>query len=289
MRRYYNYAVKKAVTVKNLTTIESLTVGPDFSYPTEEHSFFELVFIESGSLLCTLGEQNLTLDAGELFIIEPCTEHSYSAIDSTASSVFILCFHSASASLGILNKKITLDTDNTIIFSEIIEEAKKAFAFPFNRKIKPLSTPSFGAQQLVIVKLEELLIRLIRAELNESSFIRPVKSSIELENNLVDDVISLLNQRIYSKITLDEISSQLFYSKTYLNALFKRATGKTIMNYYNALKIKEAKKLLTGGKTTSAVSSLLSFESTSYFIKFFKRNVGVTPTAFKKQSLEKNK
>lgn len=289
MRRYYNYAVKKAVTVKNLTTIESLTVGPDFSYPTEEHSFFELVFIESGGLLCTLGEQNLTLDAGELFVIKPCTEHSYSAIDSTASSVFILCFHSASASLGILNKKITLDTDNTIIFSEIIEEAKKAFAFPFNRKIKPLSTPSFGAQQLVIVKLEELLIRLIRAELNESSFIRPVKSSIELENNLVDDVISLLNQRIYSKITLDEISSQLFYSKTYLNALFKRATGKTIMNYYNALKIKEAKKLLTGGKTTSAVSSLLSFESTSYFIKFFKRNVGVTPTAFKKQSLEKNK
>lgn len=289
MRRYYNYAVKKAVTVKNLTTIESLTVGPDFSYPTEEHSFFELVFIESGGLLCTVGEQNLTLDTGELFVIKPCTEHSYSAIDSTASSVFILCFHSASASLGILNKKITLDTDNTIIFSEIIEEAKKAFAFPFNRKIKPLSTPSFGAQQLVIVKLEELLIRLIRAELNESSFIRPVKSSIELENNLVDDVISLLNQRIYSKITLDEISSQLFYSKTYLNALFKRATGKTIMNYYNALKIKEAKKLLTGGKTTSAVSSLLSFESTSYFIKFFKRNVGVTPTAFKKQSLEKNK
>lgn len=289
MRRYYNYAVKKAVTVKNLTTIESLSVGPDFSYPTEEHSFFELVFIESGRMLCTVDQQNIVLDKGELFIIKPCTEHSYSAIDNTDSSMFILCFHSASSSLSILNTKILLDTDNTVIFSEIIEEAKKAFAFPFDKKIKPLSTPSFGAQQLVIVKLEELLIRLVRNELNVSSFIRPVKNSTELENNLALDVIALLNQRIYSKITLDEISSQLFYSKTYLNSLFKRATGKTIMNYYNALKTAEAKKLLADGKTTSAVSSLLSFESTSYFIKFFKRKVGVTPTAFKKRSLEKNK
>ena len=288
MRRYYNYAVKKAVTVKSLTTIESLTVGPDFSYPTEEHSFFELVFIESGSLLCTLRDSEILLGAGELLVIKPETQHSYSAIDSSESSVFILCFHSASASLGILDKKITLDSDNATIFSEIIEEAKKAFVFPFKKKIKPLSDPSFGAQQLVIVKLEELLIRLVRAELNESSFIRPVKSSIELENNLVFDVISLLDQRIYSKITLEEISAQLFYSKTYLNALFKRSTGKTIMNYYNALKIKEAKKLLTSGKSTSAVSSMLSFESTSYFIKFFKRSVGVTPTAFKKHtSLQK--
>ena len=285
MRRYYNYAVKKAVTVKNLSTIESLTVGPDFSYPTEEHSFFELVFIESGSLLCTLRDTEVLLGAGELLVIKPDTRHSYSATDAAESSVFILCFHSASASLGILDRKITLDNDNTIIFSEIIDEAKKAFAFPFKRKIKPLSDPSFGAQQLVIVKLEEVLIRLVRAELNESSFIRPVKSSIELENNLVFDVISLLNQRVYSKITLDEISAQLFYSKTYLNALFKRSTGKTIMNYYNALKIKEAKKLLTSGKSTSAVASALSFESTSYFIKFFRRSVGVTPTAFKKRTV----
>ena len=97
-----------------------------------------------------------------------------------------------------------------------------------------------------------------------------------------------MDQRIYSKITLEEISAQLFYSKTYLNALFKRSTGKTIMNYYNVLKIKEAKKLLTSGKSTRAVSSMLSFESTSYFIKFFKRSVGVTPTAFKKRtSLQK--
>jgi len=68
MRKYYNYSVKKAVTVKNLTTIESLEATLDFSYPPEEHDFFELVYIDYGRLGCRLGERECVLDSGELYL-----------------------------------------------------------------------------------------------------------------------------------------------------------------------------------------------------------------------------
>lgn len=283
MKKYYNYLVKKAVTVKNLTTIESLEVSPNFSYPTEEHDFHELVYIDSGELNCTLGDERLLLSQGELLLISPRMSHSYSASENVPASFFILCFHSASAALEILNRSMTLSNEERLLFADIVKEAKRAFEFPFNRKLKPLSAPSFGAQQIVVQKIEELLITLIRIELSESPYIRPVMNSVELENNLVRDIVSILKENLYSNITLDEISSRLFYSKTYLNGIFKKSTGMTVIRYYHRLKIDEAKKMLRESRTTGEVAARLAFESTTYFIKFFKRYENMTPTEYKKK------
>lgn len=283
MKKYYNYLVKKAVTVKNLTTIESLEVSPNFSYPTEEHDFHELVYIDSGELNCTLGDERLLLSQGELLLISPRMSHSYSASENVPASFFILCFHSASAALEILNRSMTLSNEERLLFADIVKEAKRAFEFPFNRKLKPLAAPSFGAQQIVVQKIEELLITLIRIELSESPYIRPVMNSVELENNLVRDIVSILKENLYSNITLDEISSRLFYSKTYLNGIFKKSTGMTVIRYYHRLKIDEAKKMLRESRTTGEVAARLAFESTTYFIKFFKRYENMTPTEYKKK------
>lgn len=280
MRKYYNYSVKKAVTVKNLTTIESLELTRDFYYPEEKHDFYELVYIEKGELKCLISGEALSLSQGELFLIRPDTAHSYIAAGDARSFVYILCFHASSAALDVLSKKIALGKEEKKLFFDMIDEAKNAFCFPFDRKLKPLSTPAFGAQQMVIVKMEELLVLLMRGALSESTFIKPVMNSTELENNLAADIISLLGQNIYSRITLDEICAQLFYSKTYLNGIFKKSTGMTIIQYYHKLKLEEAKKLILEGASTSEVAARLSFESASYFIKFFKHHENTTPSAW---------
>jgi AraC-like DNA-binding protein len=74
----------------------------------------------------------------------------------------------------------------------------------------------------------------------------------------------------------------MFYSKTYLNGVFKEIKGVTIMQYYQDLKINEAKKLLTKKESISSVSEKLCFESPQYFSKAFKAKVGKTPTKYKK-------
>lgn len=286
MRKYYNYSVKKAVTVKNLTTIESLEVGRGFSYPEEEHDFYELVYIDRGRLGCNHDGNRILLSEGELFLIKPSAAHSYYAVDEAAAAVFIFCFHSTSTALNLINEKIRLQNEDKKIFFDMVSEAKCAFCFPFNRKLKSLPSPAFAAQQMVIIKMEELLILLLRGALSESTFIKPVMNSVELENNLAADIITILKQRIYSKVSLDEICAQLFYSKTYLNGIFKKSTGLTIMHYYHDLKVEEAKRLLREKASISEISSRLCFESVSYFIKFFKHRVGLTPSAW--YNAEKN-
>ncbi len=93
----------------------------------------------------------------------------------------------------------------------------------------------------------------------------------------------MLKGALYSRITLTDISNRLFYSKTYLNSIFKESKGVTIMQYYRDLKIEESKRLLRKKESVTAVSEKLSFESPQYFVKVFKQRVGMTPKEYRKK------
>ena len=102
-----------------------------------------------------------------------------------------------------------------------------------------------------------------------------------MESNLVKDVVTLLEGKLYDRITLEDVCQRTYYSKTFLNGIFKKKTGYTIMQYYTLVKIREAKKLLED-LSPSAVSHQLRFESPTYFTKVFKKYAGMTPSAYKK-------
>ena len=62
--------------------------------------------------------------------------------------------------------------------------------------------------------------------------------------------------------------------------------GTSIMQYYNTLKIKEAKKLLRNEQAPSLIALQLGFDSATYFTTAFKKQTGMTPSAYKKQILK---
>ncbi len=285
MKKYFNHRIKKAVEVQSLITIEALTLSPAFSYPKEIHEFYEFAYIEAGNLSCTLGENTVELSHGDFLLIQPNQIHSYSVAPAQSAEIFIVCFRCSSELLTIFDKKIALKREEKQLISEIVSEAKNAFSFLFKRKLRQLETPLFGAQQMVENSIERLLIRLIRNETNKNENIKLVMSSEELEAGLVKDIISLLESRVYGKITLEEVSLKTYYSKTFLNGIFKKSTGFTIMQYYTFLKVREAKKLLVENFSPSAVSHQLHFESPTYFTKVFKKYEGLTPSAYKKTAL----
>ena len=125
----------------------------------------------------------------------------------------------------------------------------------------------------------------MRNETQQNESIKFVMNSVEKERNLIDDVLALLNANLYSRITLEEISRQTYYSKAFLNRIFNKHVGKSIMQYYNNLKIKEAKKLLRKDQSPSVIAVQLCFESATYFTKVFKKHVGMTPSAYRKSVL----
>jgi len=80
----------------------------------------------------------------------------------------------------------------------------------------------------------------------------------------------------------EKIAAELNLSYSWFRKVFKEYTGSSPTRYYNELRLKKAKELLS--TTTIPVKEIsfnLNFESSSYFITFFKSKVGVSPTGYR--------
>lgn len=94
-------------------------------------------------------------------------------------------------------------------------------------------------------------------------------------------------QRLVQKHALQErnvgfYARRLQLTPHYLCALIKQTSGKTVMDWVNEEVIKEAKDfLLSGELQTQEVARELNFPDHASFTKYFKRETGLTPQAFR--------
>ena len=82
---------------------------------------------------------------------------------------------------------------------------------------------------------------------------------------------------------LEYYAHKLNFSSIYLAECVKKATGKTAKQIITEYLILESKSLLyQSTKTIDEISSRLGYNDTSNFVTFFKKNVGSTPSQYRK-------
>ena len=282
MKKYYTYTVKKLITVQHLVTIEYLEVGANFFYPEESHAFYEFVYVEKGEITCKTEREEIILNEHDFFLIPPNFSHSYKVSEGKKATVLVVCFKSKSNIIPIISGVKHPRGEVRELIEKILAEARETFVFPFDKKLTLRAQPRLGSQQLIENYIEEVLIKLVQSVTYNNQNIQVATNASDVKNSITKEIVKLLEESIYSKITLSEICRQTFYSKTYLNAIFKELKGVTIMQYYQDLKINEAKKLLDKKESITSISEKLCFESPQYFAKAFKSRMGKTPTEYKK-------
>lgn len=86
------------------------------------------------------------------------------------------------------------------------------------------------------------------------------------------------------QFSLPDLLEYLNVSKSYFCPLFKEKVGLTYSEYITSLRIEQAKLLLrTTNMYTSEIAAKVGFLDTNYFSVTFKRNVGMTPTQYRKE------
>ncbi|HCM89144.1 MULTISPECIES: helix-turn-helix domain-containing protein [Vagococcus] len=90
-----------------------------------------------------------------------------------------------------------------------------------------------------------------------------------------------IQKNTYTKLSVPMIADYANYSVPHLSALFKQEVGLSLNQYVMKQKIEESKRLLAFNQyDMSTISSLLNFTDVSYFIKVFKKYVGLTPKEY---------
>ena len=94
-----------------------------------------------------------------------------------------------------------------------------------------------------------------------------------------------LHKNFKNVITLEDVGRAVFFSPVYCDAVFKKDTGSTIIDYVLSLRIEESKKLLLKGNyDIKEIAESIGFHSGNYYSRVFKKRVGCAPSAYRAHS-----
>jgi AraC-like DNA-binding protein len=130
--------------------------------------------------------------------------------------------------------------------------------------------------------LQELVVRLMQTQAR-SLLLNP--TAMDLTTNRLAQVSQYIAQHLNSSLPVKELADHACMSEPTFYRIFKQTFGLTPVEYINQQRIALACKLLrTTNHSLMDISFECGFNSLSYFMKLFRREVGIPPVQYRKQA-----
>ena len=271
------YRLDKVIEIKSISSIYIFHFDKSYFTDFEKHAPIELIYVDEGVEQVWEDDKVYTLQKGEIFIHKPMAFHKDACL-SDESRVYIISFTTSSKIISKLFDRVIKLKKNEInqlkqVFETYIRNVDSDIDQWFSDRKIIANKNSFGVSQIIKNNFELFFISILNPEENEALEYR------KYDDPVVNRVIEELDKEKYEKFSLDKISKNVSYSKSYLCRQFKKVTGVTIIYYFYSLKVEEAKKMLIhGDHTIEETSDLLNFDSVQYFSKVFKKYSGLSPS-----------
>ena len=231
----------------------------DFENKSVIHGLTEIWLCRSGTGEMTIESVRRRVREGDFWVMNPYTLHSAYARHGETTEYLILGIRNVKFDIpDDLSKSWFTPTDNRLrtYIEFIYREAKK----PEKNTVQVMS------------KLLDLVLLETQRYFDTDVLPYNKKESYKL----TDSVASYIETHFNQQISIDE----LIHS-------FKKARGVSIMEYAMQCRLKEAQLWLR--KSDMSVSNIAlncGFSSMPYFYKYFSKNVGMSPTDYRKKFTE---
>lgn len=291
--------VKKLISIPKIVNCfhYDYSVSPEKNYydssgvigaVKETHDFWEFVYVEKGSVITYHDGDIIHLHENEIFFCSPNKPHCTISENTRHTLCHFITFESKSKIMSIFeNKVIELDEHLLTIIGNMMDMSKKTFTYHNTKServhLKLLSDAPVGGLQMYKLYLEMFMIELIWYT-NKTDNLFAYNSKSEFEKKLFNEMKKIMSENVYGDFTIQTLCEHINYSKSYISAIFKKYSGTTILNYYDDLKINEAKKLLKQNThSVSEISEMLCYSTPYYFSYAFKRKTGFSPSEYMKK------
>lgn len=104
------------------------------------------------------------------------------------------------------------------------------------------------------------------------------------EDYIYQHILSYINQNYMNKIGVEEICDFCHYSKSYINHMFKKNSGKNIKRFINDVRIEKAKEMLCSTRlSVKEIAFTVGFCDSNYFSSVFAGTTGLAPGQYRKE------
>lgn len=221
-------------------------------------SYYDLTLVLSGTLVYVIGGREIVLHSGDAILMPPGTLRVRLAAEESTDYV-----------------SFNFTTDYRPELPMYIEDALHSDALFLLSAFDKINGRSYLDHREENEHLLACLILVLENRVRARSL-----------HPLVRTVMKYVHAHLGERITLEDIGRETFFSPIYCDALFKKETGRSIIDYVIEKRIDEAKRyLLEGTLPLAAIAEALGFRDYNYFSRVFKKRCGYTPSAYRRLML----
>lgn len=246
------------------------------------HSFYHLVLFTKGAGTHTIDFSSFNVQPYQVYFMAPGQVHSWH-FDGEPDG-YLVHFSQAFFQSFLLDQQYLerfsffRGNSRDAVLKIPAVQREQALAL-FEGMLKELDAPGEGGLDMIRMYLLQFFILMERASGKTEKKQVPQQKQLLLTN------FRLLINKHYNTIRLPKEYAELLYiTPNHLNALCQDLLGKTAGELIRDRILLEAKRLLVNESLTiTEIAYALNFQDNSYFNRFFKKNMGMTPEAFRKQ------
>lgn len=255
--------------------------------PVHRLTFYDMTFITSGNEKVFINQTELHVHSGDVICSIPGEIWSWPK--RTEMQGYVLLFEeeflfSFFNDKQFLNKFRYLKHGRT---SPLIRLDKKQFknVVTYLEQINDEIQLGVSSSEHVLRALVYLILALLERAEAMPVKIKDTITKEEQANRHIQAFVKLVDEHYLQSHDVQFFADKLFITVNYLNRMTKEYLGSTSKSFILNRVIQEAKNLLNYTSLSVAeISSQLKFETPNYFVRLFRKYVGMTPKQYRDET-----
>nr|WP_296141520.1 AraC family transcriptional regulator [uncultured Anaerococcus sp.] len=248
----------------------------NYSSRIQFHPFTYFYFVNKGFGKLSIENETISIHQKDIIVINSNIGHTI-YIDGSCGECEILGFGVESLSLSKVNRRKG-NVEPINFFSANIEEDEIDASY-FDEIYDEFNSDQIFSKAMANSKAAIFIVELLRKFENQIT----VKHDRKV-NRQVDYIKNYIDSNYAEDIKLEQLSAMAYMNKFHLISEFKQSYRVTPIEYLILKRIEISKNLLIStNHSMEEISSIVGFNSQSYFNQVFKKKVGQTPSQFRKK------
>lgn len=258
----------------------------DYIRSRSDISFFEIVYIVSGSGIQTLNEKTFEYGRGNMFLTTPEDIHSFKVYETTVFLIIRFNDMYVRSNARNIEQIRFIEYILTNVSHQpgcVLKNLEDGRLIPplIKTIIKEHGSLDFFAVELVYQAINMLIIFISR------SIARALPKTVGCDSEKrILDIIQYVQENIRNPEMLgsENIARHFAISKSYLGRYFKKHTNETLQQYILAVKLKLVEnRLIYSDMRINEIVAEFNFTDESHLNKLFRRFKGVGPSEYRKR------
>ena len=268
---------------ENLTVHHSIDDEPSQEqFFLHAHRSYELLYFISGDCYYTVEGTDYPLPPGCILIMRSGEAHTLHI--RSQKPYERITVHFAPSIIPLLGKEIgELFCDRPLGKRNLYLPQEDSFEFLKSCMSKvSQGTEADNVEGHIISNLMPVLTELYNIKEALSDDITHFNPPSQGSSETVSKIIEYINANLVTIKGLDELEKEFFFSKSYINRIFKESTGSSVWDYIVLKRLLLSRSLLQNGKQANIVASECGFCDYSSFYRQFKQRFGISPLSARK-------